>query len=334
MSEIRRSRNYRLLGLDLQVAASATMLDVLDSRFRLLPSDAAPAETISLNFQSVSDGSCHIVTKPQQKGRSFYNLPSGETCYFEADDQIYLSFADGVRVLASPTRGSASFSVVESEPVNLFVASHLVLTIVLVEMLKRRGRYSMHAAGFVNDGRAILIPGTSGAGKSTLAVTLLRSGFGYLSDDMVFLQRRAEGLEVLGFAEDIDVTGKTISFFPELDFLRRSLDTAGRSKQQVRVDEVYSAELVRQAQPGAIVFPQISGNAHSTVRQIDADEAFLEMVSNVLLTDPHACRSHLLILTELVKHTPCYRLDTGRDFDRIPELLRELLTGSREKIRA
>jgi hypothetical protein len=199
-------------------------------------------------------------------------------------------------------------------------------------MLKRRGCYSMHAAGFTKDGNAILIPGTSGAGKSTLAITLLRSGFGYLSDDMVFLRRGSDGLKVLGFPEDVDVSYQTISFFPELDFLGQSPKAVGWPKRQVRADEVYGAELVREARPGAIVIPQISGKGRSAVRPIEADEALFEMVSNVLLTEGRSCQSHLDILTELVRQTPCYRLATGRDFDRIPILLRELLNGSREEI--
>ncbi|MGD0958066.1 MAG: hypothetical protein ABR953_14735 [Candidatus Acidiferrales bacterium] len=272
--------------------------------------------------------------KPQDQGRVFYELPSGEACYFEAGDQLYLSYRDGVRVLSRPGLGCASFSVVESGPVNVFMASHLMFTILLVEMLKRRGCYSMHAAGFSKDGKAILIPGTSGAGKSTLAITLLRSGFGYLSDDMVFLRRRSDGLEVLGFPEDVDVSDQTISFFPELDFLGRSPKAVGWPKRQVRADEVYGAELVREARPGAIVIPQISREGRSAVRPIDADEAWLEMISNLLLTEGRSCQSHLDILTELVRQTPCYRLETGRDFDRIPVLLGELLSGSREEIHA
>lgn len=334
MSEIRHTRNYRFHGLDLQVLCSAAIAESLDSRFRLLPSDGGHGETISFDFQSVPDGSQHCVKKPQDQGRVFYELPSGEACYFEAGDQLYLSFRDGVRALSRPGLGCASFSIVESGPVNLFMALHLMLTILLVEMLKRRGCYSMHAAGFSKDGKAILIPGTSGAGKSTLAITLLRSGFGYLSDDMVFLRRRSDGLEILGFPEDVDVSDQTISFFPELDLLGSSPKAVGWSKRQVRADEVYGAELVREARPGAIVIPQISGKRRSAVRPIDADEALLEMVSNVLLTDGRSCQSHLDILTELVRQTPCYRLETGRDFDRIPVLLRELLSGSREEIHA
>jgi hypothetical protein len=334
MSEIRHTRNYCFHGLDISVLCSAVMAESLDSRFRLLPSDGKHGETISFDFQSVSDGSQHCVKKPQNQGRAFYELPSGEALYFEAGDQLYLSYKNGVRMLATPALACVSFSVVESEPVNLFMASHLMLTILLIEMLKRRGCYSMHAAGFSKDGKAILIPGTSGAGKSTLAITLLRSGFGYLSDDMVFLRRGSDGLKVLGFPEDVDVSYQTISFFPELDFLGQSPKAVGWPKRQVRADEVYGAELVREAIPAAIVIPQISGKERSVVRPINADEALLEMVSNVLLTQGRSCQNHLDTLTELVRQTPCYRLETGRDFDRIPDLLHDLLSGSREGIYA
>ena len=334
MSKMRHTRNYYLQGLDLRVLCSSAIAESLDSRFRLLASDGEHEGNISFDFQSVPDGSGHCVKKPEGQGRVFYDLPSGEACYFKAEDQLYLSFGDGVRALSRLGLGCASFSVVESRPVNLFMASHLMFTILLVEMLKRRGSYSMHAAGFSKDGKAILIPGTSGAGKSTLAITLLRSGFGYLSDDMVFLRRRSDGLRVLGFPEDVDVSDRTISFFPELDFLGRSPKADGWPKRQVRADEVYEAEPVREARPGAIVIPQIADKERSAVRPIDADEALLEMVSNVLLTEGRSCQSHLDILTELVRQTPCYRLETGRDFDRIPVLLGELLSGTREEVHA
>ncbi|MGD0966225.1 MAG: hypothetical protein ABSA57_20300 [Candidatus Acidiferrales bacterium] len=325
-------RTYRFHGLDLNVHCSAIMAESLDKRFRLLPAEGEYRGTISLDFQSVSDPSQHRVKKPQGRGRAFYEFPSGEACYFELGDHVYLSFGDGVRALSSPGLGSASFSTLEAEPENLFMASHLMLTILLVEIWKRRGCYSVHAAGFSKDGKAILIPGTSGAGKSTIAITLLRSGFGYLSEDMVFLRRCSDGLGILGFPEDVDVSDRTIGFFPELDFLRTSPQSVAWAKRPVRADEVYGVEMVREARPGAIVLPHISGKEKSVVRPIGADEALLEMVSNVLLTEKRSCQSHLDILTELVRQTPCYRLETGRDFERIPLLFRELLSVSREEI--
>ena len=310
------------------------MAAFLGNRFRALPSEGDQRGTISLDFFSLPDPSQHCIEKPPGQGRAFYEFPLGEACYFETGDQIYLRFRDGVRVLSRPSLGCASFSVVESDPTNLFMASHLMLTILLVEFLKRRGCYGMHAAGFSKNGKAILIPGTSGAGKSTLAIALLRSGFDYLSDDMVYLRRHTNELKVLSFPEDVDVSDQTIGFFPELHFLRNVPKSVAWAKKSVRADEVYGAELVREARPGAIVIPKISGEAKSTIRPIVADEALLEIVSNVLLTEVSSCQSHLDILTELVRQTPCYRLETGRDFDCIPHLFRELLNDSREEVHA
>jgi hypothetical protein len=334
MNDIVHARSYPFHALDLKISCSAAIAESLDSRFRLVPADRERRPAIWVDFHTVADGSQHRVQKPQGQGRAFYELPSGQAVYFEASDEIYVSFGDGVRALAEPRWGRASFSVVEPGPVNVFMASHLLLTIVLVEMMKRRDCYGIHAAGFSRDGKAILIPGTSGAGKSTLAITLLRSGFGYLSDDMVFLCRRAGGLEILGFPEDVDVSDRTIEFFPELYSLRESPRAPGWPKKQVRADEIYRAELVRESRPGAMVIPKISGKTRSTVRPIDADEALRELVSNVLLTETRSCQEHLNILTELVRQTPCYRLETGQDFDRIPALFQALLSGSREEVHA
>jgi hypothetical protein len=332
MSGVEKLRTYRFHGLDIQVRCSETMAAFLGNRFRGLPGEGDLRGTIALDFRSLADPSQHSVEKPLGQGRDFYEFPVGEACYFQTRDEIYLRFRDGVRVLGKPSEGCASFSIVESDPANLFMASHLMLTILLVEFLKRRGCYGTHAAAFSKNGKAILIPGTSGAGKSTLSIALLRSGFDYLSDDMVYLRWHSGELKVLSFPEDVDVSDHTISFFPELDFLRSVPKSVAWAKASVRADEVYGSVSVREARPGAIVIPKISGKAKSTIRPIDADDALREIVSNVLLTEARSCQSHLDILTQLVRQTPCYRLETGRDFDCIPQLFCELLHESREEV--
>jgi hypothetical protein len=333
MSQAQQLRTYRFHGLELRVRCSAAMAVFLDGRFRVLPSEGDQRGTISLDFWAVPDPSQHCIEKPLGQGQIFYEFPRGEACHFAMGDQIYLRYLDGVRVLSRPGLGSASFSLVESDA-NLFMASHLMLTILLVEFFKRRGWYNLHAAGFSKNGKAILLPGGSGAGKSTLAITLARSGFDYLSDDMVYLRRYSDELKVLGFPEDIDVSDQTIDLFPELAFLRNAPKPVVWAKTPVRLEEVYEVEMVREAEPRAVVFPKISDKERSVVRPIDADEAFREIIANLLLTETRSCQGHLDILTELVRQTPCYRLDTGRDFDRIPLLLGDLLSGSREEIHA
>ncbi len=322
----RQTRTYYVPGTKLEFLCSATMATYLDARFRMSPTAAACAETVHFDFQAVIDPSQHTVKRPRGDGRPFYEMPRGDACHFRETDEIYLSFGDGVRALWKLASGRVLLSTVESEPRNLFVASHLVLTVLLVEILKRRGWYSLHAAAFSEKGKAILIPGTSGVGKSTLSVALLRANFDYLTDDMVFLRRGPDGVVAQGLVEDVDVSDQTIRFFPELHFLLKSSKNDGFLKKQVRVEEVYATKVVAEAHPKAIILPRISGKETSVITQIGSDEALLEIVPNVLLTEARACQGHLGILAELVKQTACYRLDTGQDFDRIPVLLRGLVS--------
>ena len=89
--------------------------------------------------------------------------------------------------------------------------------------------------------------------------------------------------------------------------------------------QVYGAKVALEAQTAAVVIPRIAGAETSVVTRMDPDEALLEIVPNVLLTEASSCRAHLGALSKLVTSTPCYRLDTGRDFDRLSLRFRELV---------
>jgi hypothetical protein len=325
MSIGRCTYTYGFHNLNLRVLSSAAIAICLSSRFQILPSNGESAETIFFDFESVSDTKWHRFGKPLGRAKPFYQLESGEASYFEAEDQIYLCCDDRVRVLCNPGSGNAWFSVLEPETGNLWLATHLLLTICLIEILKRRGLYSLHAGGFSANGKCLLIPGTSGSGKSTLTVASLRANFDYMSDDMVFLVHRPDGVRVLAFPEAVDVSDQTASFFPELSFLLSSPKLPGWRKSQIRPTELYGAKVATVARPAAIVIPHIAKAKTSVVSRVSPDEALLELVPNVLLTEANSCRAHLDALSQLVESTPCYRLEAGRDFDRLPIRFRELL---------
>ena len=325
MSSSQRTQTYGFHGLNLRVSSSAAIATCLDARFQMLPSNGKCAETIFFDFESVSDAKGHRFGKPLGRAKPFYQLEGGDASYFEADDQLYLCYGDRVRVLCNPGLGSVCFSVLEPEIDNLWLASHLLFTICLVEILKRRGLYGLHAGGFSANGKCLLIPGTSGAGKSTLTVASLRANFDYMSDDMVFLIGREDGFRVLAFPEEVDVSDQTAGFFPELNFLLRAPKRGGWRKHQIHPIQIYGTKVTPEAKPAAVVIPRIAVAETSVFTRMDPDEALLEMVPNVLLTEASSCRAHLDALSELVASTPCYRLETGRDFDRLSVRFRELL---------
>lgn len=332
MNADRQARSYCLHGITIQACCSAAMANCLDSRFRLFPASLGAGPGIRFDFQAVDQPGEHAVARPQGSARPFYEMPHGEASYFAGADQIYISYGEGVRALCEPTANRVVVSTIERQPRNIFMASHLILTIILIEMFRRRGFYSLHAAVFSKNARAILIPGTSGVGKSTLSVALVRAKFDYLTDDMAFLAWDAEGLMARGLAEDIDVSEQTIRFFPELNSLLQSPKTDGFTKRQLRVDEVYGTVPIIESRPSAIILPHISGKTQSTITQIDGDETFREIVPNVLLTEQRTCERHFQTLAELVRQVRCYRLETGQDFERIPQLMQQVLAPDQEPI--
>ncbi|MFN8459219.1 MAG: hypothetical protein U0401_31980 [Anaerolineae bacterium] len=52
---------------------------------------------------------------------------------------------------------------------------------------RSQGGLLLHAASLTWQDRGLLLPGTSGAGKTALTAWLLSQGFGYLTDELVFV---------------------------------------------------------------------------------------------------------------------------------------------------
>ena len=78
---------------------------------------------------------------------------------------------------------------------------------------------------------------------------------------------------------------------------------------------MYTTELVGSGPAGALVFPRIGGCEHSDLAPLSPDEALMELLPNVLLTDAASSQAHLDTLGRLAFDTPCYRLTAGTDLD-------------------
>jgi len=314
------SHRYSFHGVGVTVSADDPgLLEAVHGRLRMFEDASASSE---LAFVYLPPRPEHSLARPSGRSRPVYDAPAGEVAYFPDDDLLYLTHEDAVRVLCEPARGRSTLSVVSGAEPNPWLLSRPLLTLPLVELLKRRGRYSLHAAGLAVDGRALLLTGTSGAGKSTLALALARAGVGFMGDDMVFLESRPDGLRVLAFPDEVDVTETTAAFFPELHDLRRR---PSWPKSQLRVDERYGTETVLEAAPGALVLCRVAEAEVSELMPVSSDEALLELAPNVLLTEPESSQAHLDALGELVRASACYRLEAGRDLEALPALLRGLL---------
>ena len=159
------------------------------SRLAGLPLDGGGPCDVTFEIAAAA---AHAFDRPAA-GRPVYDPPLGEVIYDDAADQLYIGYGPRLRVLCDPGRGRARASAAGMEEEDLWSLSHPLFTLPLVELLKRRGLYGLHAGGVCRDGRALLLPGTSGSGKSTLTLALARAGFGFLGDDTLFLAAPAGG---------------------------------------------------------------------------------------------------------------------------------------------
>ncbi len=326
----RHSGAYNFHGVDLVIGCEQPqVLEALHTHLRHFPTGELSDTALRFTFDMVADSTHHVVARPVERLRSVYDPPVGEVVYAAATDQLYISYGEDARVLCDVRQERVQVSYTEAAQDNLWLLTCPLLTIPLMELLKRRQRYSLHAAGVCIDGAGVVMPGTSGAGKTTLTLALLRGGWDMLSDDMLFLTdggaHAPDDIHALAFPDAIDITEATARFFSELQAWARQPTERGWMKHQLRFEAVYGCRFAWSCEPSVLVFPSVAEEGTSRLIPISQDEALFELAPNVLLTEAVSSQRHLDHLAALARTCQCYRMAVGRDFDVIPDMLRGLL---------
>lgn len=196
----------------------------------------------------------------------------------------------------------------------------------LIELLRRRGLYTIHATALEYNGRAILIPGNSGRGKTTSFISLLRSGYRYLSDDHPLLQDSGTHVEVLPFPIKINVTDATVQFFPELRAASEQVLHPGMPKRFFYAEDLYPTAVGERCQPAVVLFPHVVDAPKSHLELLPKSRALEALLPQALLVyDQEVARREFKVLANLVQQVDCYRLHFGRDILDLPKLITPLL---------
>lgn len=194
-----------------------------------------------------------------------------------------------------------------------------------IELLRSRGLYAIHGAGLERGGRGIMLVGVSGAGKTTSCLSLMRAGFGCLSDDHPLLKADGPAMSLLPFPGRLAVTEKTVGWFPELAAAQHNFrqDTRKRSFEMASFPGYRAGSPCR---PELLIFPRIIDWPESSLEELPKTRALEQLLPQTLLVLDQALAARQFgVMAELVKKTRCYRLHFGEDVARLPELIDGLL---------
>ncbi len=319
------SATFDLAGVAIAVRCEEPIVaELVGSRLRSLETECVGTPHVVVEIRR-PNGQSDWPLEPTGRGRPIYDAPGGQIQYFEDADQLFVDFEHSARLLCTLREGLIQIAVTGSELNDAVLAAHPLLTVALVETMKRFDRFPLHAAALALGGKGVLVPGASGAGKSTTSVTLVRAGFDFLADDTVFLTRPTDHLWVEGFPDEVDVTENTVGRIPELSHLSGAPLLPGRDKYSFRVEEVFGITPLVGCRPAFLIAPQVVDQPGSELEPLSASQAFMALVPNVLMTDPVASQAHLDMLAGLVEAVPCLRFRVGSDLDDAAACVAELI---------
>src|SRR6185437_12690851 len=238
-------------------------------------------------------------------------------------------FCDVGVLVMDGSQGRADGYLIKPETLHVNVIEYL-FHLALTDLFRHRGLYTIHAAALEKHDRGILISGNSGRGKTTSSISLLRSGYRYLSDDHPLIQDAGVHVEVLPFPTKMNVTETTIAFFPELLGVLDPAPHPGSHKRSFHVEDLYPTSGGERCRPAMVLFPHVVDACHSHLERISKRQALELLLPQALLVfDPEVARREFQILVKLARQVDCYRLHFGRDMPDLPNLITPLLEQAR-----
>lgn len=243
-----------------------------------------------------------------------YSLPDARILYSPSDDRLKISHRK-VWVEGSPSVGQFRVVLSDDSFSTKWLATHGFLTVPLIEGLRWRGRFSVHAGAVAQSDSVLLLAGPSGAGKSTLAVALAYAGWDFLADDTVFLDGADTG-RVLGFPDEVDLTDSTLDFWPQLKrYATRPVESGSAKHQLAEVDEALQTRVVRRGQASWIVLVDRRGRrgGRPAVKPVGSSEAAASLVAAVAQTNPAVTAAHASAVEEFAMSCRVGRLTGSAD---------------------
>lgn len=231
-ASVRALSNHRVVKLPrLGPSAASFDVDLGGATARLEADDAAAAKILDFLCAAMAIAQC-------ADGSVVFRLGPG------TDHGLIAVYCDDALLYQDPSSGGASAFLLEK------LQDHLVQ--------QCTSGILIHAAAVARGGRSLLLAGKTGAGKTTLATWLVRRGFDYLTDELVWVD---DGARLHGFARPLHLKTDATTLFEEL-FAPPENDAVTETALGFHVSPLrLGARVRRDAHPDIMVFPSYTPGA-------------------------------------------------------------------------
>lgn len=311
-------------GIDLQFSGDRPPIQFCAENFlRALegPAEDAPRERLAFFLNPIF---------PEQE----HSSPSGsktpiqfsEVSCFQEDGWFHFYSKNGSLIQADVQTGRAlGYLSKEFLEAKAYVFNDLLMA-PLMEMLKYRGFYGLHAAALAKKGQGYLFPADGGNGKTTIALSLLKQGFQCLGDDKVLLREGNDSITALSFSRRFNIDPHISEFYQELRFLEGLQPLPGCNKRPVDISQVFPQALVSSCHPRYLIYLEKTDLPKSQIYPLSSQASFKRLVHHTVLSFlKEVATKQLKLFSDLVKQTDSYLLFSGKDIFGRPERLLELL---------
>lgn len=320
-----RSFSIAGCGVLLRFAGPALMDSLTRALSHLPPCDGEPDLVVDV-WDSASTGASE---PPSLPGRP-EGTPEGVRILYHEDpvQAVYLPSERSLSVV-DDSSGRAWFWTADAAEVPHWERA-APARYILNGWLGARGRHVMHAGAVAEKDAGLLLVGKGGSGKSTTALTCVQAGFSYAGDDYALVSTDPP------MAHALYSSGKLhahhVTRFPELLHAVDNKSRLDEEKAVLFVDS-HSPERLREGFPiRAVAVPRVTHQPETRFGPASAAEALTALAPSTVFLMPGSSAGQLSAMAELLRQTPCYRLELGTDLAAIPDVVRELLASASRRV--
>lgn len=198
------------------------------------------------------------------------------------------------------------------------------LKVLLHWWLRDRALTLIHAGAVGLDDGAVLIVGKTGAGKSTTTLACLTAGLRYLADDRCLL-----GLEptprVYCIYDSAKLHSAQMTRFPQLLAAVSNQHETDWEKALVHVNAFAPQQIAPCLPIRALLLAKVAGTTATTLAPVSRMALLRDFVTSTLVYQPGAVGPEVEMMAALVRQVPCYQINLGSDFARIPPVIAQAI---------